>query len=299
MSLIVSSTTDSQEAVNAAAGVTDAAPTPPATEETTPSEEPEVEVEEEAEPGEGGVEPEEPLAAAPQEPRKKGGFQRKIERLTQENEYRARRIEDLEAALAGRNNGHAGQQQEQPSWPRPKPTQAQFASYEEYDDAKDEWRDAKKEHEREQREREHAVARLEQERETRWQQSVGEFSTATADFEDVLSGVRHIHFGEALQKAIKDSPMGARLAYELARAPKELERIAKLPPLAAVRELGKFEAKFDSAPPTKKIEVSKAPEPITPVGRGATTSTVPLDQMDYQDFKRARQRQIAARRRQH
>ena len=46
-----------------------------------------------------------------------------------------------------------------------------------------------------------------------------------------------------------------------------------------------------AAPVVPVPAVTKAPDPITPVGSSEAATTVPLDQMSYKDFKAVRNRQ--------
>jgi hypothetical protein len=100
--------------------------------------------------------------------------------------------------------------------------------------------------------------------------------------------------------AIKDSELGASILYELGKNPDEAARIAKLSPVAQVRELGKIEARLEAAkaakadsseePPTKKLAISKAPAPIRPLGSGAATSSKPnLETMSLREYRALRE----------
>ena len=82
----------------------------------------------------------------------------------------------------------------------------------------------------------------------------------------------------AMAQTIQFSENGPDLAYFLGKNPTEAARIAALPPILAIKELGMIEAKITSAA-TPETRVSKAPEPIKPVGgtRGTVTSTMPQD----------------------
>jgi hypothetical protein len=142
------------------------------------------------------------------------------------------------------------------------------------------------EHDAQQQEREQ---RQQQEQATNtWRERLEGFRAKTADFDTALASVDHIILKPVVHQALMDSEVGPQLMYELARAPKELERIAKLSPLAAVRALGAFEAKITAnaaPPPAQKATVSRAPEPIRPVGQGATTSTKSPDEMTMPEYK--------------
>ena len=301
MSLVISSTTDTQEDVNAAAGIeTDAGeaqtqePTPAPAPAKAPPEEPDEEDDEN-----GGEDPE-----PDERPKRKGGFQRKIEALERERDqerwYAQKRIEDLQAQLAGQRKP-AGETR-QPDAPKERPTLEQFQDYDEYVEALADW---KTEQKIEQRERELArQARewhaQEQQRQlmSGWQQRIGEFRSTAGDFDDVLAAVEHIEIPPEIQRALIEYDNGPQLAYALAKEPKELARIARIEsPRAALRELGKFEARMSAQAAPARPPVSRAPEPIRPVGGGAATSSKPVDQMSYQEYKAYREREIAAKKR--
>src|SRR5262245_58660928 len=132
MSIIVSSTTDDQAAVKAAAGIA-----APAVEETPtkqdisgrPPKAPEpkpVETPEEEEPAEEGEEEEDdkPQEEAEAKPKRLGGFQRKIQSLERDKEYAFRRMIALEDQL--RRQQPPQQQPQQPQRPAGPPQQSDF-----------------------------------------------------------------------------------------------------------------------------------------------------------------------------
>jgi hypothetical protein len=301
MSLVVSSTTDSQEAVNAAAGIEEApaveqeqavkTPPPPKTVEPDEAEE---ETEEE---GDGEEEKE---GDEPPKPKRTGGFQRKIERLVRENEYLARRFHEL--AQQQRQQPPPPQQpQQQPVVADGRPRQDQFDSYDEYLDKLTDWKLEARLQQEHTAQQQRQQAAQQQERLTGWQQRVGQFKAKVPDFEDVLESVEHIGLTTVLRDALFADPLGPELAYELARKPDDFARIVNLDPLAALTALGEFKARLEpakTAAPSNGVKpVSRAPNPIRPVGNGAgATSTVPMDQMPLGDYIRARERQIKAAR---
>lgn len=310
MSIVVSSTTDTQEQVNAAAGIEPEAVTEEAATQTpAPAEQPPAE--EPYPPDEDGdedeEEEEEKKEVPPAPPKKRGGYLRKIEALERERGYSQRRIEELESVLAGQRKP-AGQTQ--PEGPKPKPTQDQFQSYEEFIEALTDHKMEQRELALAQKAREWQAQEQERQRLNGWQSRVGEFKQTAADFDDMLQSVDHIQIPPALQQALMESETGPQLAYALAKDPKELERIAKLPPLAAIRALGAFEAHIangngngtapkakETAPPP--VPVSKAPPPVRPVATGSSSMTTrkPVEEMTYQEYKRHREAEIAAQKR--
>ena len=87
--------------------------------------------------------------------------------------------------------------------------------------------------------------------------------------------------------AIRTSEVGAAVAYHLASNPEEARRIAGLNPLAAIREIGRLEARFDtksSGPPPK--QASDAPPPPPGVrGQGGRFAVAP-DTDDFAAFEK-------------
>ncbi len=309
MSLVVSSTTDSQEAVNAAAGIEEApaeqqeqavkAPAPAKPAEPDEAEE-ETEEEGDGEEKEGDEEP--------AKPKRTGGFQRKIERLVRENEYLTRRFHELSYQQQQRPQ-QPQQPQQQPVAQDGRPRQDQFDSYDEYFDKLTDWKlEARLQQEHTAQQQRHQAAQ-QQERLTGWQQRVGQFKSEAPDFEDVLESVDHINLTPVLQQAIMADALGPKLAYELARRPEDFARIASLDPVGALTALGEFKARLEpakTAAPQQHTNgngvkpVSRAPNPIRPVGQGAgATSTVPPDQMPLGDYIRWRERSMKAARGKH
>jgi hypothetical protein len=103
----------------------------------------------------------------------------------------------------------------------------------------------------------------------------------------------------AVQELLVQSENGPELMYELAKNREAFERINKLTPLAAARELGKFEAQFKKANSNEKPEkkITKAPPPIAPVGKRATAVKKDIYDKDlsFADYERIREEQLRAR----
>ncbi len=100
------------------------------------------------------------------------------------------------------------------------------------------------------------------------------------DYEAKLNAAT-VKVSDDVRDAILESDVGPQILYHFAEHPEDAERLGKLSVGGALRELGRLEAKLEKAtekepasPVTKSpvlaavAEVSKAPEPITPL-RGA------------------------------
>jgi hypothetical protein len=189
-------------------------------------------------------------------PKKKGGYQKKLERASLALSEREQRIQELEAKLAE-------QTAKAVSLPK-EPNIADFESQSEYTKAVAKWTLATERAEAKAQEE-----KLEQQKEARNLQSayntkLQEFVKTAPDFEDAMDEIEHVKINDALGKAIITSDMAPAVMYELAKNPKELERINALPPLAAAREIGKLELKL-STPKTETKTTTKAPAPIKTV----------------------------------
>lgn len=182
-----------------------------------------------------------------------------------------------------------------------RPDQSKFETYEAFQEALVDWKVSQRlsAHEREQ------SARVEAERKQQGRREavaahtarIDAFREAHPDFDTVIEQAKDLPVTPPMQDTVLHSEHGPALMYHLCQNPEECDRIAQMHPRDAIKEIGRLEAQLDVAQttgPTPKAEpVTKAPRPIKPVGGGVTASTVPLDQMNYQDYKRARERQIA------
>ena len=184
-----------------------------------------------------------------------------------------------------------------------KPIQEDFDTYDEYQEAMVDWRVTERleKREAEQRERiardqaQHDQKKVVDEHVAR----IDVFKKAHADFDAVIDKGKNLPLTRPMQDAVVNSDSGPALMYHLCQHPEECDLIAAMPPMMAVKEMGKLEAQIEAAPtgPVSSADsLTQAPRPIKPVGGGATASTMPLDQMSYRDYKRIRDKEEAAER---
>jgi hypothetical protein len=83
------------------------------------------------------------------------------------------------------------------------------------------------------------------------------------DFDEVLAASNDVILADGVLRAIADSDIAGDLAYHLAKDTEARKKLATLSPFAAIRELGRIEAKLQ-APPVK--QPTRTPPPIKPVG---------------------------------
>lgn len=236
------------------------------------------------------------------QPRKgKGGFQRRIDRLTREKL-------DLEARLAAveRNAGGEPAARSQEPAPAPKaeaPRLEDFDDYNSYTEALTDWKVDQKLDQRMAQEQQKVSASRAREREA---QAAAKFQeraqAATAKYPDFaeVTYSDDVPLSPVMREAVLESEHGADLAYWLGSHVEDAVRIAQLPPTAAARELGRIEASFAQATPAavpkEKPKFSRAPEPIRPLSSAAkSVSNDVLDPAfaeDYSAWKKTRMAQL-------
>ncbi len=170
--------------------------------------------------------------------------------------------------------------------PRPKPEE--FDSQEAYEDALFQWWEAKRQAEIQARSETEKITRLAQD----FMQRASKFREEHPDFDLVIQSPVYT---DTMREVILQSEEGPQLAYYLGLPENrmEAERIANMPPLLQVKELGKLAAKLSK--PTKKT--SEAPPPINPVkGAGGPVAKNP-DEMSIEEWMRWRREQLRKQRR--
>lgn len=294
MSIVIASTTDSQEQVNAAAGVT----TPQVqAQAAVPSEAPpettqDGETESATESDTAEDTPDQEDSEESPQKAKHPNVQRRIDRLVRDKYQLSGRVQELERRLmesAPRPPQQSGPPPAQPQTQQGEPQEAQFERYEDFIKAQARWTVAQEFAEYQRQQRQQAEAFREQQREMEFNRRLQAAASAMPDFHTAMADADDIKFPEKspLETAIKEHEDSGKLLYELARHRDEFEKIAKLSwqsPHAAIRELGKFEAKYLNGD-TKAPAISKAPPPITPVGQGSTKSTKSPDEMSHKEYR--------------
>lgn len=217
-------------------------------------------------------------ATKPQETeeQKRSKYQRRIDRKNAEiaaarTEARLYR-ERLEALEAQRNP----QQQQRNYQGDAPPRLEQFESIDDYNQANFEYAKrvirAELAAEREAEQQRKAEAEQGRKAET-WQERQEAAAEKYPDFEEVIRE-SDAPITSQMGQAIIESDLGADIAYYLAQNPKEAKRIAQLPPIRQIAEIGKLEIKVGS--PAQKTP-TQAPEPIVPAGSKAKAEKDPSE----------------------
>jgi len=174
------------------------------------------------------------------------------------------------------------------------PQPSQFADAYEYAKALSEW---SAENAVKQMKRSEAEAKIAAERATvieAWQKRQTEAKAEIPDYEDVILS-SELTVSEQVRDAIIESDVGPKILYHLAENPEVAEALSKKSVTAALREIGRLEARFERKDePTKPVATkSNAPTPIKPLKASSTVADVRVDSNGqfhgtYQQWKESR-----------
>lgn len=219
-------------------------------------------------------------------PKKKGGFQKKLERKDRE-------IEDLRSQLAARSEPQTATK-EAVSIEEKEPVIDDYDTHSAYTKALTKY--TFKQMEAEKAAQTKAVEAVDGVKKTieTYHSKLSEFKKSTPDLDDVLEDVNHIRLSGSLQEAIITSDLSAELTYELAKNPEEFERINKLSPLATAKEIGRLELKLSQAAENRKAatqeeetktKTTKAPAPLKSLsGKASTVVTKNINDMNFKEY---------------
>lgn len=242
---------------------------------------------------ETGAEPaeEETTGDTPAAPKKENKVQKRIDELTREK-YEAQRERDYYKGLA---EGRQPQEEPKPApviipGLPPKPTVDQFEDYEQFIEAVADWTADKKLLEREHKQQQAQAAESHKTAYDKHQERVNAVATVHPDYDDALESVADVIFPVTTIESIIESEHSAEVSYFLGKNRAEAERIAKLPPVKQLIEIGKIEAKFEKKeePPPKRI--TQAPAPITPVNAKQSLAPDPANMSDDEWLAHERER---------
>ena len=79
---------------------------------------------------------------------------------------------------------------------------------------------------------------------------------------------------DQVRDAIIESDVGPKILYHLAENPEIAEALSKKSVTAALREIGRLEARFDVKEPSKTVQKTRAPAPIQPLRASSSASDV-------------------------
>jgi len=117
---------------------------------------------------------------------------------------------------------------------------------------------------------------------------VGEFRERAPDF-DTVARNPNLPITPVMGEAITESDVGPQVAYWLGKNPSDAHRIASLPPVRQVAEIGRIEARL-TAQPTAKKTTAAPPPPHTISGSPSPVAANP-ESMDLETYKKWRRGQ--------
>lgn len=238
-----------------------------------------------------------------------GGWQRKIKRLEAERETLIETLRKVGGNAQTSQTQTATQQEDKPPAKPVRPKMADFtgadawehyeAAREKYDDDRDKYHEDNLSY---QLRRQDVVKQQKSEQEkivNSFAQQCDELEKEVPDFKEVAFS-ENVAMSDAMRDAILTSEFGARIALELGKNPAEAERIAKLNPVVAIREIGKIESRISSAKQATEenkddlqVATSRAPRPPSPVRRTSSVNIDPDDKDDYKTWLKKREAQLA------
>lgn len=314
--ITLSSTTASQEVLNKAVGVEPSAV--PAKDETSSA------AAAEGKQAETVTDSEAANPTESEEVKKhKGGWQRRIDKLTKTNTTLAETLEEerlarqrLEARLAGKEPAAAAPETTANAAgddPEPRDTEQNPKTGKPWKD----WNEFNTEHTRwVLRQESKATAEKttaeqdKQQLESTWKTHQDNLSKAAEkydDFQDAIAAFqKEAPVSEGLALAVIELDNSADVLYHLAKNPEVLKELRGLSEFKAVAKLGVISDKLSAAasaasasaapadqkksagPPAPKTVASSAPEPITPVGGGSAATTVDRSKISTTDWIKQR-----------
>lgn len=246
-------------------------------------------------------EPTEADTAKPQEERKQNPkLEKRFSEITRQREearQEAQREREARQALETRLQALERQnapQQNQAQTAQEEPQPHQFTDAFEYAKALTDYR---VEHMLAQEKANQAQAAAQAERQqviNQWTKKVDAAKAELPDFDEMVQSAGDVVIPDHVRDAMMESDVGPKLLYHFAENPDLARSIAAMPPIKALREIGKLEAKLEAPKQAEKPPVarSKAPEPIQPI-RANGKADVPMGANgefhgSYQAWKAAR-----------
>jgi hypothetical protein len=235
-----------------------------------------------------------------EKPVKKGGFQRRIDKLTKDKRELEDRLTRLESKLADKPADKAPEKPKEDGKPKA-PRSADFDDWDKYEAARDKYQEDLTDWKLETRDK----ARIESDKATKaederkaiqagWDSKVAKAKETFKDYDDVLEQAEEskVSVTPTMVAAMQDSDIGAHLGYHLMKNPDECARIAKLSAVSQVREIGKLEASIGlSLQKTPAKRISDAPEPPKRIGGAGRVPDLDLkdESVPFKEWERRRE----------
>lgn len=288
MAIVMTSTTASQEELDHATSADWREPFVAPEPEKVPTAEPETELAETPAVEEAA----EPKAEEKQErPKRKGGFQRTIDRLKSQ-------VSQLESRLAERTNGNAQTAHEAVAQPQAPTGEPKLQDYINAGKTPEQWNT---DHTRWILAQDEANAR-EQDRKARADAQLTTYNRELAaleerpDFDEVVEAAAE---NEIVFPQIEPAffhRLGPQVAFWLAKNPDKAREIAELDAEDAKVEITKIAGRLEGSPKPKAKARPVPPAPITPLRGAATQTSIEPDKMNMRDYMKWREQSGGRRR---
>jgi hypothetical protein len=233
--------------------------------------------------------------------KKKGGFQRRIDKLNSQKSEAQREAEYWKAKAL--EKAPADQKSESVETKADgRPNSDDFETHAEYIEALTDWKLDQREKKSKEQDNRSKVEQKQAELRKSSQERMQAFAEKKPDFYESLVNLDHVTVTPSIEQLVIQSELGPEILYALAKDPKEAERICALEPIAAAREFGKLEAKISSQSDEPKKEIKKttsAPKPIEPVGKsGSAPVSKKIDDPDlsFPEYEQLRREQMKSKR---
>ena len=232
-------------------------------------------------------------------PRKKlGGFQKTIARQAAEIEELKKRAAPAAPAAGAPVPAASASAAPEPKYGVPKPLLEDCDGIEDFTEKLTDWKADERDFRKAAKDRIAADAAAATNLAANWNAQKTAFKAEHDDWDAVMAAVSDVRLSPAHQEIFLESPHGVELAYELANDREELERIAKLSPLAAARAIGKLEAAYgpkkavaaadaEAAEEAKPVKVSSARPPFKPVAGNNARVTPNVATMSISEYRKA------------
>lgn len=243
------------------------------------------------------------------EPKKKpGGFQRRIQKLTERQRATDARLAAVEEENARLKAGLPAPKAEAQPAARPEaPDEDSFDNYSDFKKAERKYfedladwkaKEAVRLFKEEQEERSTKAKEKEEADKVQetWATRLEAAHEAHPDLEDLLE--EDLPVSPAMEQNLKDSEVGGELLYYLASNPEECRRIAQLSPMAATRAIGRIEAALIASQKTPEPKAqeqppkrtSSAPAPLQPLKGSGSATKDPSKLSDAEWLRSSRKR---------
>jgi len=245
-------------------------------------------------------EPSEDKDAKPTEERKQNPkLEKRFSEITKQREQaRQEAAQEREARQKLETEIAAIRQQQQPQQAKSaeeKPQPSQFTDAFEYAEALADWSAEQALVRRDKEDLQRRADEAQQKVISNWAQKVAAAKADIPDFDDMVAS-SGVAVSDPIRDAILESDVGPQILYHLAKEDDLAKKIASMSPYAALREIGKLEAKFEKQPETRQsnsVGKSKAPPPISPIRNAGNANNVEIGadgqfHGSYQSWKAAR-----------